>query len=163
MCIYLFSLSECQNPASLTEANRKETFTGVLLCDNSLGPNWFRFQGAAGNKMAATCVPINRCGTHATGWLNGVHPTVSEGIVTRQVCFNWSGGCCVWSINIQVRNCNGYFMYYISGTPQWIPVIYATVVLTRLSMKTIPSTFFLWTPQIFDWFRPQGLFFLAVK
>ncbi|CAH3157496.1 unnamed protein product [Pocillopora meandrina] len=109
--------AECQNPASLTEANRKETFTGVLLCDNSLGPNWFRFQGAAGNKMAATCVPTYRCGTHATGWLNGVHPTVSEGIVTRQVCFNWSGGCCVWSINIQVRNCNGYFVYYISGTP----------------------------------------------
>ena len=113
----MFSLSECQNPASLTEANRKETFTGVGLCDNTLGPNWFRFQGAAGNKMAATCVPTNRCGTHATGWLNGVHPTVSEGIVTRQVCFNWSGGCCVWSINIQVRNCNGYFVYYISGTP----------------------------------------------
>ena len=117
LAVYLSSSSECQNHASLTEANRKETFTGVLLCDNSLGPNWFRFQGAAGNKMAATCVPTNRCGTHATGWLNGVHPTVSEAIVTRQVCFNWSGGCCNWSINIQVRNCNGYFVYYISGTP----------------------------------------------
>lgn len=109
--------AECQNPASLTDANRKETYTGVLLCDSSLGPNWFRFQGAAGNKMATTCVPTSRCGTHATGWLNGAHPTVSEGIVTRQVCFHWSGGCCNWSINIQVRNCSGYFVYYISGTP----------------------------------------------
>ncbi|XP_066023776.1 uromodulin isoform X2 [Pocillopora verrucosa] len=109
--------AECQNPASLAEANRKVTFTGVGLCDNTLGPNWFRFQGAAGNRMAATCVPTNRCGTHATGWLKGVHPTVSEAIVTRQVCFHWSGECCNWSINIQVRNCNGYFVYNISGTP----------------------------------------------
>ena len=41
---------------------------------------------------------------------------------------------------------------------QRILVTCATVVLTRLSMKTIRSAFFLWTPQIFDSFHPQGSF-----
>ena len=41
---------------------------------------------------------------------------------------------------------------------QCILVTCATVVLTRLSMKTIQSAFFLWTPQIFDSFHPQGSF-----
>ena len=41
---------------------------------------------------------------------------------------------------------------------QCILVTCATVVLTRLSTKTIQSAFFLWTPQIFDSFHPQGSF-----
>ena len=109
--------------------------------------------------MAATCVPTNRCGTHATGWLNGVHPTVSEGIVTRQVCFNWSGGCCVWSINIQVRNCNGYFVYYISGTPSVHPCHLRYCGADQIvNEKKRGGAFIMWTPQIFDSFHPQGSF-----
>ena len=69
--------------------------------------------------MPTTCVATLRCGTHATGWLNGAHPTVEEGKVTRKVCFNWSWyGCCTWSINIEVLNCSGgYFLYHFRGTP----------------------------------------------
>lgn len=67
--------------------------------------------------MPTACVPINRCNTRATGWLNGNHPTVADGQVTRQVCFHWSSNCCYWSTNIQVRNCGEYFVYLLSGTP----------------------------------------------
>ena len=113
---------ECQSYQNLTNGDRKNTSgAGLVTCDSSLGPGWFRFQGDAGTKMAATCVPDYHCGTHATGWLNGAHPTVAEGQVTRQVCFNWISNCCNWSINIQVQSCGDFFIYYISGTPQEHP------------------------------------------
>lgn len=111
------TLDGCQNYQTLTSADRKVTHgSSPLFCDNSLGPAWFRFQGNAGTKLPTSCVSSYRCGTDATGWLNGPHPTVEDGKVTRQVCFSWSG-CCTWSINIQVVNCSGYFVYFIDGTP----------------------------------------------
>ena len=112
------SFAECTNYQALTSADRKVTHgSSPLLCDSLLGPAWFRFEGNEGTKMPTSCVPAYSCGTHSTGWLNGAHPTVADGKVTRQVCFSWSSNCCTWSINIQVRNCGDYFIYYISGTP----------------------------------------------
>ena len=113
----MFFCLECFNYQALTNGDRKITHGFVRGCDKSLGPAWFRFLGEAGTKMPTACVPGNRCGTHAAGWLNGIHPTVAEGKVTRQVCFSWTGGCCTWAINIQVRNCVDYFVYRFSGTP----------------------------------------------
>ena len=113
-----FALSECQNYGTLNSADRKITYTyNHYYCDNSIGPGWFRFDGAGGKRMASSCPPIDRCDTRATGWLTGGHPSVADGQVTRTVCFHWSGNCCYWSINIQVRNCGSYHVYYLSGTP----------------------------------------------
>ncbi|KAL9960980.1 hypothetical protein ACROYT_G029852 [Oculina patagonica] len=109
---------ECQKYQTLSNGDRKNTYSaGLFTCDSSLGPAWFRFEGAAGTEMATSCVPINRCGTHAPGWLNGAHPTLAEGVVIRRVCFNYYSNCCQWAINIQVQNCSDFFIYYISGTP----------------------------------------------
>ena len=114
--LIIFCFSECQNYQVLSNADRKVTNGATpALCDNSLGPAWFRFQGDAGTKMPTSCIPPHRCGTHAPGWLNGAHPDEYEGKVTRQVCFSHSS-CCQWSVNIQVQNCSGYYLYYISGT-----------------------------------------------
>ena len=117
-----FSLcfSECQNYQSLTSAFRKVTYTYyTILCDSSLGPGWFRFQGAAGTRMSTSCPPSYRCNTHAPGWLNGGHPTVADGRVTRQVCFHWGSNCCYHYTNINVRNCGSFYVYYFSGTGGW--------------------------------------------
>ena len=116
LSVYCFL--ECQNYLSVTGYGRKNTYvTTHVYCDSGLGPGWIRFNGAAGKKMPTSCVPTNRCNTHSPDWLNGAHPTVADGKVTRQVCFNYFGNCCNWSTNIQVRNCGGFFIYYISGTP----------------------------------------------
>ena len=115
--IFFFSISECHNYGSLNSYTRKITYTGGGYCDNGIGPGWFRFEGSAGTRMATTCPPILRCGTYATGWLNGGHPTVADGQVSRQVCFHWSSNCCRGSTNIKVRNCGSYYVYYLSGTP----------------------------------------------
>ncbi|XP_078382687.1 uncharacterized protein LOC144665329 isoform X1 [Oculina patagonica] len=113
----VLDLEECISYQALTDGGRKNTAGGAIECDSSLGPGWFRFLGDAGTKMPTSCVPAYRCGTHAPGWLNGAHPTVTEGKVTRQVCFNWGNNCCTWTINIQVRNCGDFFVYYFKGTP----------------------------------------------
>ncbi|KAL9961269.1 hypothetical protein ACROYT_G030178 [Oculina patagonica] len=110
--------AECHNYQSLTEANRKNTSkSGDVICDKPIGPGWFRFQGDAGLKMPTTCPPTHACDTHAPGWLNGGHPTVADGKVTRQVCFHWDDNCCNWSTNIEVRNCGSYYVYYFRDTP----------------------------------------------
>ena len=112
-------ISECQNYGSLNSHTRKITYSysSGSYCDSGIGPGWFRFERSAGTRMPTSCPPINRCGTSATGWLNGGHPTVAEGQVSRTVCFHWNSRCCNWSTNIKVRNCGSYYVYYLSGTP----------------------------------------------
>ena len=73
--------------------------------------------GKTGNHVPEYCVPINHCGTHAPGWLNGTHPSVHEGIVTRQVCYHWKGKCCYWKNNIKIRNCGNYYVYHLVKPP----------------------------------------------
>ena len=118
-----FLFLECHNYQTLSTEDRKNTYKseltvgGEIGCDDNLGPAWFRFQGAAGTQMATSCVDQKSCGTHATGWLNGAHPTVDEGKVTRKACFNYFSDCCKWSIDVEVRNCGDYYVYYINKTP----------------------------------------------
>ena len=66
--------------------------------------------------MPTSCVPKNRCGTRAPGWMNGVHPTVAEGKVTRKVCYSWNN-CCQASNNIEVVNCGLFYVYKLSRRP----------------------------------------------
>ena len=73
--------------------------------------------GAAGTAMPTACVPTHRCGTHAPGWLQGGHPTEEQGVVTKKVCFHWSGNCCKWSVNIRVRDCGEFYVYNLPKTP----------------------------------------------
>ena len=115
--IYFF-ISECQNYVSLNSYTRKITYSGnKLYCDSEIGPGWFRFEGSGGTRMATSCPPKERCGAWVPGWLNGGHPTVADGRVSRQVCFHWYSNCCYFSRNVEVRNCGSYYVYYLSGTP----------------------------------------------
>ena len=73
--------------------------------------------GDAGTKIPNSCVPTQRCGTHAPGWMQGEHPKKEDGVVSRKVCFHWSGNCCRWSVMIQVRNCGGHYVYKLEKPP----------------------------------------------
>ncbi|EDO46575.1 predicted protein [Nematostella vectensis] len=95
------------------------TAQNSLKCDQRDLPGnlWYRFLGAAGNAMPTSCVPVRRCGTHAPGWMVGSHPSLRNSLVTRKVCYHWSGSCCRWSNNIKVRNCGGFYVYQLPKTP----------------------------------------------
>ncbi|XP_058605514.1 deleted in malignant brain tumors 1 protein-like isoform X2 [Onychostoma macrolepis] len=87
----------------------------VLMCDQHV--NWFGwyrlFIHGQSVQMPDTCVDMNKCGTRAPLWLNGGHPKVEDGVVTRGVCGHWSNNCCSFSsTSIRVKACPGnYFVY----------------------------------------------------
>ncbi|XP_007516611.3 pancreatic secretory granule membrane major glycoprotein GP2 [Erinaceus europaeus] len=113
-------LDPCQNYVSLDEPSRSSENQAVdsgARCDSNLS-GWYRFVGDGGVKMADTCVPVKRCQTEAPMWLNGTHPTVEEGVVSLRACAHWSGNCCLWKQQIQVKACpGGYYVYQLNGTP----------------------------------------------
>ena len=110
---------ECSNYNVLSAADRAMNYTNrnILKCDKFLTRRWYRFQGAAGIEMPTSCVPHHHCGTHASGWLRGGHPSVVQGVVSRKVCFHWTKTCCEFSSNIRVRNCGGFYVYELEPTP----------------------------------------------
>ena len=60
--------------------------------------------------------------------LQGSHPSVEEGVVSRKVCFGYYQSryrygqrqintCCKQSIYIKVRNCGSFYVYKLKPTP----------------------------------------------
>jgi predicted nucleic acid-binding Zn-ribbon protein len=103
---------QCSEPyTTITDARRNVTTTGgPYVCDNGLATGWYRFSGAAGSYIPLSAPAKYSCGTHAPGWMNGSLPSESDGIVARQVCYNWNGSCS-WPNNIKVVNCGDFFLY----------------------------------------------------
>ena len=97
-------------------------FDGEYNCDYSgdierspdwAGPNWYRMIEPAGTRLSESATEAYHCNTGETGWLNGVHPEMEEGTVTRSVCFTKNGDTCRYQAEIQVRNCGSYFLYFL--------------------------------------------------
>ena len=88
-----------------------------IKCDDMSSIAWYRMMGRAGDQIPEKCVPMNHCGTRAPGWLNGKHPTVKDGVVTRQVCYNWNDNCCNWKNDIKIRNCGDFYVYQLPKPP----------------------------------------------
>ena len=116
------NIDVCHNYTILSGGDRAQgsTFKGnidVVCHRKELIPGWYRFQGAAGDRMPDRCVDEGHCGTPAPGWMSGNHPTVADGVVTREVCYSLYGDCCRGSNKISVKNCGGYFVYKLGRTP----------------------------------------------
>ena len=109
----------CRNYAVLDEPDRAQGNVQPPhnRGDNGLVTGWYRFQKAAGDRMPDKCVLMYRCGTKYPGWLNGAHPTVAEGVVTRTVCHSINSDCCGNSNIIKVKNCSSYYVYELTRTP----------------------------------------------
>lgn len=115
---------ECSSYSVLSTGDRSQNYEHKKIqgakptCDRWLPKAWYRFTGMAGDRMPDQCVPSYRCGTHASGWLRGVHPLVSEGVVSRTVCYSWRGKCCSWRSTISVRNCGDFYVYKLQRAPK---------------------------------------------
>ena len=120
--MFLFKVDGCTNYTVLNETDRAQG--NALLpqngSDNNLVTGWYRFQGAAGDRMPDKCVVRWRCGTRYPGWLCGEHPPGAGSVVTSKVCYG-----CEWQRNnrcgkghqIEVKNCSGYYVYELKKTP----------------------------------------------
>ncbi|KAI4873255.1 hypothetical protein NFI96_024892, partial [Prochilodus magdalenae] len=109
------SYDPCDNYISLDQPWRANNETGLNICDSDFSWNgWYRFFYYGINiRMAESCVPTSRCGTYYTLWLNGPHPEVEDGVVTRQVCGNAGSDCCYFgSTSVRVKACPGNYYVY---------------------------------------------------
>ena len=77
----------------------------------------YRIVPPAGTQLPENSIAKRHCGTHATGWLNGAHPTTIGESVSRRVCFYWSSDKCNWSTNIEIRHCGNFFLYRLEDVP----------------------------------------------
>ena len=113
----------------LTEADRLEDYfaPNKLKCDWQLMSGWYRFMGGAGIQMANKCMKTGStaCSAIGAGWIVGSLPTVEKGIETRGVCFRTPGSCCSSTMDIKVRNCGNYIVYYLEG-PERCPYRYCS-------------------------------------
>ena len=118
---FLNSLVECSKYTFLNESNRAMTYVNSRLgnlLDSKLS-GWYRFSGGSGTQIAEACPKMYSCNTKSSGWLNGTHPTVAEGIVQRIVCFlqrvsQSFNDCCNHSNKISVRNCGEFYVYRLA-------------------------------------------------
>jgi len=109
----------CKKYKNVSEADRAQgnTSQSHSKWKWSMETVWYRFQGAAGDRLPHRCVLMWRCGTRHAGWLNCTHPTFAEGVVTRRVCFSGRRSCCRWSYIIKVKNCSSYYVYQLQRVP----------------------------------------------
>ena len=86
--------------------------------DGDLAEGWYRFINK--KRMWNSCIPSYECNVMYPGWLEGAHPSVWQGRVTRKVCFGrkWiSSTCCNYNTQITVRNCGSFYVYKLKPTP----------------------------------------------
>ena len=84
------------------------------------GDGYYRFTGAAGTRLAESGGDgslYHKCGTGYGGYLDGGHPGVGEGEVSRTVLFDDSNGGHTYTRDITVTNCGEYFVYKLLSTP----------------------------------------------
>ncbi|XP_001635379.3 uncharacterized protein LOC5515207 [Nematostella vectensis] len=108
-------LSMCSNYVTLADDSRLSSrVTATLQTDDvSLNEsNWYLLTGQTGYyRLPVRAVPEGRCGATSSGWMNGGHPSVQDGVVKRTVCFHSNAEVCRYSVTILVRNCFGYHVY----------------------------------------------------
>jgi len=121
-------LAQCFNYITITDGTRNAANTATpYVCDKTVFNSivkWIRFSGAAGTQISTSVVPINHCGTCATGWYTGTMPAVGV-TTTGTVCYYYSSNTCVWSNSISVTNCTGYYVYGLIAPP-WCVSRYCT-------------------------------------
>jgi hypothetical protein len=110
--------------------------TKKYLCDRSLLEDrvWYRFESEAGDELPTTKPKDGTCGTYAPIWMNGSHPTISDGTVARKACANVPNAHpfgCAYSYVIHVRNCSGYYIYQLKP-PQHCILAYCAGMLSRI-------------------------------
>ncbi|XP_053404692.1 von Willebrand factor D and EGF domain-containing protein-like [Mercenaria mercenaria] len=117
-----FSLDPCTQNKVIDEKYRssdyyiKDKGYEHMICDRTLAAGWYKFAG--GKEMTHSCTKPYHCGTHIPLWINGTKPTVSDGIVNRQVCGTHptSSDCCLYKDTIRVKNCGTFYAYELKPT-----------------------------------------------
>ena len=81
------------------------------------GPGWYRMTGAAGTRIPEKSPGVGHCGTHAPGWMSGVHPSTPGDQAVATVCFHWGSKDCGLNVTTTVIHCGDFYLYELPQTP----------------------------------------------
>lgn len=130
VCLFVteaFRIDPCYNYTALDDPWRATDNHNSYNCDASVNwDGWYRLVIAGQDaQMPETCVDQFSCGTVAPLWLNGQHPRVEDGVVTRHVCGHWNNDCCNYVFNpMKVKACPGNYYVYEFMNPVFCFVAY---------------------------------------
>ena len=124
---------ECESYWAIDDPSRQRNFkSGQNKNDYHLAEGWYRF--ITGKQMSTSCIlGSGYCDADNQGSLQGSHPSVEDGMVTRKVCFSYYqparrrhgyssyyqqsvSECCKYSTFIKVRNCGSFYVYKLKPT-----------------------------------------------
>ncbi|XP_043094034.1 adhesion G protein-coupled receptor E3-like [Puntigrus tetrazona] len=139
------SSDPCYNYTVLDNPWRAVNNTNAsVVCDRSVTTGWYRlFINALSARIPDACVAPKSCGTQIPLWIRGGHPTVQDGVVTRDVCGHWDNYCCyIGSYPIKVKACPGNYYVYELVTPTTCNSAYCADVssINISSTATTPVT-----------------------
>ncbi|XP_048026674.1 pancreatic secretory granule membrane major glycoprotein GP2-like [Megalobrama amblycephala] len=143
------SVDPCYSYNSLDEPWRaNKTLTddySNIRCDGDVNWNgWYRlFVNGQSAQMPESCVSYGMCGTYHAMWLNGLHPQLEDGVVTRHVCGSTSRDCCGYTFHpIQVKACPGNYYVYEFIRPRYCAAYCAVTNPTTMytTAEAIPVT-----------------------
>ena len=98
-------------PSSIRSKKYRCDFPRPTQGEPGIQEGWHRFSGAAGTHLPTASLNNGAggkevCGTSIVGWMEGSHPTVYDGIVSRNICFEFENGNCEYQVRILVRTCD---------------------------------------------------------
>ncbi|XDV15925.1 hypothetical protein PO909_015860, partial [Leuciscus waleckii] len=134
------AIDPCDNYTVLDNPWRSISNGNNYNCDTSVSwSGWYRlFINSVSAHIPDTCVAQSSCGTSAPLWIRGGHPTVTDGVVTRDVCGHWVNYCCYFgSFPIKVKACPGNYYVYELVTPTFCDLAYCA---DTGSINTSPTT-----------------------
>ncbi|XP_026108048.1 uncharacterized protein LOC113080021 [Carassius auratus] len=138
-----FRTDPCYNYRALDDPWRATDSHYSYNCDASVNwDGWYRlFIAGQDARMPETCVNQFSCGTIAPLWLNGQHPRVEDGVVTRHVCGHWNNDCCNYEFNpMKVKACPGNYYVYEFINPVFCYVAYCAELTNITSIDVTPHT-----------------------
>ncbi|XP_067285699.1 uncharacterized protein [Pseudorasbora parva] len=139
------SVDPCYNYTSLDEpwrATDNSDQQNYGMCDYNVDwKGWYRlFYNGQNAQVPESCVNHGMCGTNYPLWLNGSHPQLEDGVVTRQVCVSSGIGCCYFTSHpIRVKACPGNYYVYEIFRPM-ICGAYCVVKINTTYTTVIPVT-----------------------
>ncbi|XP_016300162.1 uromodulin-like, partial [Sinocyclocheilus anshuiensis] len=141
------SVDPCYNYTVLDDPWRANSsrLSSSYKCDSDLtSSSWYRlFINNMSAQIPDTCVAQYSCGTAIPLWIRGGHPTVEDGVVTRDVCGHWINYCCFFgSYPIKVKACPGNYYVYELVRPTFCYSAYCTAVtnISRTHTTVTPET-----------------------
>ena len=104
------TLNECEWRAGSTCCK----ITIIVHPYNRYNGDWYRLLLDGRNaQMPVSCVPFRHCGTNIPWWINGSNPSVSDGVVERELCGTVRSDCCYYRPGpMLMKACPGdYYVY----------------------------------------------------